>query len=82
MQEVTLATADHRGEAGAGGVDMRHHMHLPVSLPHVIGAGGRPVIALIEVEDAGVGAKQIDLPKGCFSLGHHGCHRRLITDIQ
>src|SRR5216684_1050408 len=36
MQQVARATSQHAGQYGPRGVDMRHHVHIPNLLPHVV----------------------------------------------
>ena len=36
MQQVARATSQHTGQYGPRGVDMRHHVHIPNLLPHVV----------------------------------------------
>ena len=57
-------------------------MHFPIHLPHIIVARGRPVIVPVEIQDASVRAKQVDLTEFGLSFRNHRSDRRLVSHIQ
>ena len=82
MEKIPLVPLDHAWQARACGVDVRHHVDLPIPLPDIVIARGRPIVIAIEVQDAGIGTKQIDLAEFSLGLGDHGCDSLFVAHIQ
>src|SRR6266436_34811 len=60
MQQVARATSQHAWQYGPGGVDMRHHVHIPNLLPHVV----RDVHSTGPATNPRVGAEEINRSEG------------------
>ena len=81
VEEKALSTLKHAGQAGAGSVDMRHHVNFPHGLPGAVGGGGRPPGLAVAGDNAGIAAKQVDAAITAKHLIDHGLDGRFVADI-
>jgi hypothetical protein len=84
--EVSPASFDHARQQGASGVDMRHDVDVPASLPPVLDRNdaaipGCRVPVRITVADARVGYEQINRPDVTFKVFDQRLDGRLVSDV-